>query len=458
MSLRWLDPRNLRENPSNPRTISDDRYEALKHSITVDPTMLEARPIVLDAEQQDIVMGNMRHRVICDVLADLDADTPLHRYVAEHDGVPVYEKTFASAAERREWITRDNNEYGEWIPAELAALVAQHQAEGGDMALLGFSDTEADALLALHHGEPERTEPGNPDDVPPAPARAITQPGDVWQLGDHQLVCGDAVDPETYAALDGERAWCMWTDPPYNVGYSPENRTGRGQTWDFGEERRNNPLGEHAGDARRPGAEYGAWLLDAFKLAGDHLHPGGSVYVCHADKMVRWVAQAFEDAEWYFSSQIIWLKTVLTLGRSDYHYKHEPILYGWREGAAHRWLGDRTQTTVYEVANDHYAEGRSEGYVHPTQKPYDLIRPMLENSTERGDVVLDPFAGSGSTLIACEQLGRRCRAIEIEPRYCDVIVSRWGHYAGARAELIVSGDGSDPAERDLEPVWALSTP
>jgi DNA modification methylase len=446
--LQLLDPRDLREAEENPRTIKDERYESLKRSLLADPGMLEARPIIVDAEEGDVVAGNMRLRAVLDLVEG--GDWPLAFGSDEATpAVNVFVKRFESAGQRREWMLRDNQEYGEWVPEEVASLIRLHQAEGGSLEMLGFSQAEADSLLALN-AAPEPEPEGDPDDVP-EPGRyddPITQLGDVWTLGEHRLICGDAGSAEDLNTLlsagegETETVDLIWTDPPYGVGYDAEQRESY-----FSADRLANPLGVIRGDERKSVDDYAGWLAHVLENLTVPLREGGAVYLCHADKMVEAAARAFRLADLYFASQIIWLKTVLVFGRSDYHYKHEPILYGWKSGAAHRWFGDRAQTTVIEAPTDHYGADR-EDYVHPTQKPYLLLQPCIENSSDEGEIVLDAFGGSGSTLVACERLKRRARLMELDRYYCDVIVARWLAFTGEEA---YRHDGLSAASLGLGP-------
>lgn len=419
---------DLHESSVNPRRISEERFADLQHALQADPDMLWARPVMATTDGE-VLGGNMRLRA-----AEALSWTEIPTFVLPGD-----------PATNRERMLRDNAPYGEWVPEELAALIRAHEQDGADMALLGFSEGELSGLLALTAEAPAGggLEGADPDEVPEPPEQPVTAPGDRWVLGEHRLVCASADHAESYghllrtAALDAvwdgsyEPVDCLWTDPPYGVAYDPEARASY-----FSPERLANPLGEIQGDAKQEGEPYAAWLALVFGHCCETMRPGSAAYVCHAATMMEWAARGFREAGFYLSSQLLWFKTMLVFGRSDYHWKHEPILYGWKPGEAHRWYGDRKQTTIFEVESDHYsAEGRKEGYVPPTQKPYDLIRPHLENSTQPGDVVLDPFGGSGSTLIVCELLARKARLLELDPRYCDVIVKRWERFTGREAEL-----------------------
>jgi DNA modification methylase len=295
-------------------------------------------------------------------------------------------------------------------------------------------------------------EPENdPDDAPDAPAEPVTKTGDIWVMGPHRLVCGDSTMIDPLEMLMGsERADMCWTDPPYNVAY--ETKAGKTANDDLGD------------------SEFRQFLVDAFTNAFCMLKPGAAIYVAHADTEGLNFRAAFAQAGFKLSGCLVWRKDSLVLGRSDYQWQHEPILYGWREGSRHKWYGGRKLTTVQEVGDGspftQQEDGRwtirvgdrimvvdgaatvedmlpsvfnepkpkrSEG--HPTMKPVALIERMLRNNARPGDIVFDPFGGSGSTLIAAERLGMCARLCELDPGYCDVIVKRYEAYTGRKAEL-----------------------
>ncbi len=336
-----------------------------------------------------------------------------------------------------------------WDEELLAYELSQLEEVGFAVDLIGFSQAELQELVPS-----EDQYLTDPDEVPDPPKKATTKAGNVWQLGEHLLACGDATDPGVYQALlGGEFADLCWTDPPYNVNY--QSKAGRIE---------NDNLEDSA---------FLEFLKASFGRIHDRLKPGGAVYIAHADMEGLNFRTAFFEAGFKLSGVLIWEKNSLVLGRSDYQWKHEPILYGWKPGAAHKWLGDRKQTTIAELSGNVFAQN-DDGSInvrvgnetiviegdnitaraiepsvirvdkpklsadHPTMKPIELISSMLTNSSKKGDVVLDPFGGSGSTLIAAEMLGRRARLVELDPVYCDVIVRRWEDMTGAKA--ILRGD------------------
>jgi DNA modification methylase len=372
--------------------------------------------------------------------------------------VPVIVLGHLTDAQRRALLVADNRiaENAAWDEDLLRAILGELRDEGFDLDVVGFSDDELAELLGGLDDEGTRiAPPGDPDWVPEPPPEPVTRPGDLWILGEHRVLCGDATRVADLKRLTGGRLCdAMWTDPPYNVAY--EGKAGKIANDDLS-----------AGDFAR-------FLVSAFSAAAQVLGAGAAVYVAHADTEGLAFRRAFRDAGFKLSGCLVWVKPSLVLGRSDYQWRHKPILYGWKPGSAHRWFGGRAKTTVFErpgapvrVMPDGTVQvdvggqvlvisGRElkveayEGSVfraekparnaeHPTMKPVGLILEMLENSTRRGDVVLDPFGGSGSTLIACQRSGRSALLTELEPRYADVIVERWQTFTGQRA--VLEGDG-----------------
>jgi DNA modification methylase len=298
---------------------------------------------------------------------------------------------------------------GEWDFGLLSGLLSDLDANGFDATLTGFSDSELDALLSWTP-EPELAgEEGDVDLTPPAEPESKL--GEVYQLGRHRLMCGDSTKTADFATLMGGRqAEVLWTDPPYGVSYV-------GKTKD-------------SLTIENDGAEgVGDLITRAFSAANDHMAPGCRVY-CAAPPGPHNLTfrVAFLAAGWRFHEGLVWVKNTMVLGHSDYHLKHEDILYGWKPGpgrvgrgnhAGSKWYGDHSQTSVLEFNKP------SRNAEHPTMKPTELIAHCLKNSSKTGDVILDAFGGSGSTLVACEQTGRTAYLMEIDPRYCDVIRRRY---------------------------------
>jgi DNA modification methylase len=285
--------------------------------------------------------------------------------------------------------------------------------EGFDLDLLGFTDDELGDLLQ----DPEEAHAGNTDDdaVPETPETAVTGPGDVWVLGEHRLLCGDATQLEAVErVLAGGLADMVFTDPPYNVNYAPAAK---------GKKRRiaNDNLG----------AGFEQFLRDA--CINILAVTKGAIYICMSSSELHALQRVFTEAGGHWSTFVIWAKNTFTLGRSDYQRQYEPILYGWKDGTDHFWCGARDQGDVWfikkPVSND----------LHPTMKPVELVERAIRNSSKGRDTVLDPFGGSGTTLIACEKAGRQARLIELDPKYCDVIVARWQEFTGKQAQHAESG-------------------
>jgi len=290
--------------------------------------------------------------------------------------------------------------------------------------------------LTSRGDDPDGIKDAEPSEPPVKPE---TRKGDVWILGEHRLVCGDATDPLAYTRLLGdERAQLLVTDPPYNVDYV-------GKTAD-----QLTIVNDHLADD-----EFAGLLLDSFTNAIQNIDQGGPAYVFHADSAGLIFRAAFTQAGWDLKQVLVWVKSVFALGRQDYQWQHEPILYGWRPGAAHRWHGGFDKSTLLDDGVDIERMGEAElrdllrqalretsairekkphrNELHPTCKPVPLCARLISNSSLPGDLVLDPFAGSGSTMVACEGLGRRARLIELDPRYCDVILKRYADVSGQEA-------------------------
>ena len=253
----------------------------------------------------------------------------------------------------------------------------------------------------------------DPDSTPEVQEAVVTREGDVWLLGRHRLMCGDSTDAGSVALLmAGEKADLLLTDPPYNVSYE-------GATKD------KLTIMNDSMDS----ANFRAFLADAFTAADSAMKPGAVFYIWHADSEGYNFRGAAVDAGWTIRQCLVWNKNAMVLGRQDYQWKHEPCLYGWKDGAAHLWTSDRSQTTVLEF------DKPNRNGEHPTMKPVSLFEYQMLNSTNRGAVVLDLFGGSGTTMIVAEKNGRCARLMELDPRYCDVIVRRWQEFTGQEATL-----------------------
>lgn len=362
--------------------------------------------------------------------------------------VPVIVLDHLTDAQRRAYIIADNKLAlnAGWDEKLLAEELAALKNDGFDLGLTGFGDEELDALL------PDVIDPagsGDPDAAPAVEAIPVSVTGDVWVLGRHRLLCGDSTSiDDLERLLAGEQAECIWTDPPYNVAVD-------------------GIAGKIANDDMSD-SDFAQFLSDVFTAAAAVTKPGGACYVAHSKTERMNFTKAFLDAGFHLSGNLIWRKNTFTLSRSDYQWQHEPILYGWKEGAAHRWYGGRNKTSILEfgglpfeqigenkwqfvmgetalvISGEGLQVEELRGSVlfeekparnsdHPTMKPVALVERMLSNSAKKGDVVLDMFGGSGSTMIACERLNMRAHLMELDPKFCDVIVKRWQEFTGREA-------------------------
>lgn len=336
--------------------------------------------------------------------------------------VPCLRLAHLSEAQRRAYVIADNKlAMNAGWNEEMLALELRELMEGGyDVGLTGFALPEIDELLA----DLDATKDGktDPDATPPVQPEAVTRPGDVWVMGRHRIMCGDStMIDQAQTLLGGGVADMVFTDPPYNVAYE-----GRGD----------NDLGPIKND-NMTAAQFEQFLRDVFSTYWACMKELAPIYVCHPDSATA-PKLAFETTfaeRFKRSSTIIWAKQSAGMGWRDYRAQHEPILYGWKDGSGkHYYCGDRAKTTLWQIGRDAQAS-----YVHPTQKPVDLPAEAIKNSSKAGEVVLDLFGGSGSTLMACEQTGRINRSMELDAKYCDVIVRRWQQFTGKRATLEATG-------------------
>jgi site-specific DNA-methyltransferase (adenine-specific) len=320
-----------------------------------------------------------------------------------------------------------NEAEGDKVLATLDPLAAMAESDAEKLdAILRDVDTgspELQQMLAdlaeeaglYQDGEKEVVE----DEVPEPPVDPITKPGDLWTLGDHRLLCGDSTKGEDVERLmAGAKADLWLTDPPYGVAYESAGRRGK-----------DNQHEEIENDSR-PLDEMAKFWEQAASLAYQSCSGSSSYYwfACQGgDQMM--MMMSITRAKWRVRHELIWVKDQMVFGRCDYHYKHEPILYGWKQDGTHEWNADRKQVSVLEFARPKRSDE------HPTMKPVALVAYLLGNNTTSGESVLDTFCGSGTTLIAAEQLGRKCYGMEISPQYCDVIVKRWETMTGKKAEL-----------------------
>ena len=325
--------------------------------------------------------------------------------------VPVIELTHLTETQKKALILADNKlALNAGWDAELLNLELEElELEGVDLNLVGFGEEERDAL------RPEVVNEGLTDEdaVPETPEEPITKPGDIWILGKHRLMCGDSTSMDHLATLTAGALVDMWlTDPPYNVAYEGKTKDAL--------KIKNDSMADD---------QFRQFLRDSYTAADSVMKPGAVSYIWHSDSEGYNFRGAAHDSGWKVRQCLIWKKSTIVMGRQDYHWKHEPCLYGWKEGAGHLWAADRKQTTILEF------DKPSRNGEHPTMKPVALFEYQMLNNTKGGDIVLDSFGGSGTTLIAAEKNGRIAYLMELDPKYCDVIVKRWEEFTGQKARL-----------------------
>lgn len=385
----------------NPRKITKQAMDKLCESLKSDPEFLQKRPILVNAidGRLEVYAGNQRVRaakklgwkeVPCIVDENLDAETLKSR------------------------VIKDNLSSGDWDYDILA-----NEYEIGDLLEWGFEPEDFDVDIETIEGkEPE-------DDAPELPKEPQTKLGDLYELGEHRLLCGDSTNPDdVQKLLDGREPILMVTDPPYGVNYDPEWRK------KFSNEEKR--IGQKFGSGQNIGvvrndntADWGlTWSL----------FPGSVAYIWHSAKFSTEVQKTLTNKNFVIISQIIWAKHSLTMSRGDYHWQHEPCWYVVKKGKNHNWQGSRKETTLWEIDSlkpigmKKQTDTSNEKTGHSTQKPIECMARPIRNNSAEGEEVYDPFLGSGTTLIAAEQLNRKCYGLEIDPGYCDIIVQRWVNY------------------------------
>lgn len=363
-------------NPRKKLKPGDSEYEKIKNSINefgyVDPVIVNSDMTVVGGHQRLTVLKELGFKEIDCVVIDIDK---------------TKEKALNIAL---------NKISGEWNKELLADLIKDLQTLDYDTSFTGFEPPEIDALFNELH--PKGVKEDGFDEAPPE--NPITQSGDIWLLGRHRLICGDSTKQETYEKLmENKKANLIVTDPPYNVDY--EGTAGKIQN-------------DHMEDKK-----FHEFLLAAYKCMYESLADGGSIYVFHADRETVNFRVAFKEAGFFCHQTCIWVKNSPVLGRCDYQYNHEPVLVGWKPTSGHKFYGDRKQRTTWNF------DKPTKSKYHPTMKPIALVSYPITNSSLTNSIVLDPFGGSGSTLIACEQTDRICYTIELDEKYADVIVKRY---------------------------------
>ena len=382
-------------NPRKDLKPGDPEYEKLKRSIE---EFGYVEPVIWNKTTGRVVGGHQRLKVLIDLgITEVDC------VVIEMD--EAKEKALNIAL---------NKISGDWDKDKLALLISDLQGEAFDVSLTGFDPDEIDDLFK------DSLKDGIHDDDFDIEAElkkpTFTKAGDVWTLGRHRLVCGDSTKKETYDTLmDDKKANLVLTDPPYNVNYE-------------------GTAGKIKNDHMANDAFY-QFLLDAFTNMEAVMADDASIYVFHADTQGLNFRRAFVDAGFYLSGCCIWKKNSLVLGRSPYQWIHEPVLFGWKKSGKHVWYAGRKETTVWEY------DKPKKNADHPTMKPIALLAYPIMNSSMTGTIVLDPFGGSGSTLIACEQSDRTCYTVELDEKFCDVIVKRYIEQVGSSDGVTVQRDG-----------------
>lgn len=337
--------------------------------------------------------------------------------------VPCVLVDYLTEAQKKAYIIADNRMAMDagWDEELLRVEIEALQAEAFDLSLTGFDEQEITDLF----GDDSDVQEDDFDVDEELEKPTFSKAGDVWTLGRHRLVCGDSTKSETFETLmQGRKANLVVTDPPYNVNY--EGTAGKIKNDNLADEK------------------FYQFLFDAFSNIEKVMADDASIYVFHADTEGLNFRKAFSDAGFYLSGCCIWKKPSLVLGRSPYQWQHEPCLYGWKKNGKHQWYSDRKQTTIWEF------EKTKKNTDHPTMKPIPLLAYPIQNSSMSNTLVLDPFGGSGSTLIACEQTDRSCVTIELDEKYCDVIVKRYIEQVGSADKVSVERDGKTYTFAELE--------
>ena len=448
---------SIKVNKKNPRKIDKMQFDSLVKSILVFPKMLnDLRPIVVD-ENMTILGGNMRYRALIAISTMTTDDcrnrmslaknfnkktsaekAEIEKYWAEWRKAPIVDVVKADNLDeeaKKEFIIKDNVSFGEWDNEILKAEFDLGELQDFGLDLPEFADEKVE----------EAAEEDDFSEEEAAKADTRCKDGDIWKLGRHRLICGDSTNIEVLNKLcNGLPIDLFVTDPPYNVNYEGETEQKMKIKNDNMEDR-----------------QFINFLTAAFSSACQVMRAGAAFYIWHADSEGYNFRKGLINAGLQIKQTLIWVKNRLVFGRQDYQWQHEPCLYGWKEGAAHYFISDRTNTTVIEDNADFKKMKREEllkivlemnsptvpttvihedkpqrNADHPTMKPVKLIARLIKNSSRQNDNVLDTFGGSGTTVIACEQLNRNCFMAELDEHYCDVIIARWEKLTGQKAEKL----------------------
>ncbi len=431
--------------PKNPRFIRDDKYRKLLRSIKDNPEMLTLRELVAVpwGGLFVVVGGNMRLRAL--------------KELGHKEAVCTVVPEGWTMDQIKDFILKDNSSFGEWDIDDLLNEWEEARIAAAAIDIPDIPDPK--------DSEGQDAEDDNFDVSGNTPKKATSRDGDLYRLGNHRLICGDSTKEEYLEALMGdEQADLLVTDPPYNVDYNSKNEAlnaaGKGN-------RVQRDIANDSMDAQT----FKDFLCKAFANANTYLKPGGVFYIWHAGTEGLNFKLAVKETGWELKQILIWVKNNIVLGRLDYQWKHEPCLYGWKPGASHYFVARRDLTTLMEdealdlnaltkqelkdlltkvlslPTTDIHEDKPMHSAGHPTMKPVPLIGRLISNSSRRKGIVLDIFGGSGTTLIAAEQLGRCCRMVEFEPVYVDVIIKRWEELTGMKAQLIGNiHEGREPKE------------
>ena len=396
-----IEKKNVKEllpadyNPRKDLKPGDPEYEKLKRSIE---QFGYVEPVIWNEQTGRVVGGHQRLKVLTDM------------------GITEVDVVVVSLSEDKEKALNIalNKISGAWDNEKLALVIADLQGTDFDVSLTGFDPEELDDLFRddVKNGVKEDDFDVDAELEKPCFSKA----GDLWLLGDHRLFCGDSTKPDTFDLLmNGKKANLVVTDPPYNVNY--EGSAGK---------IKNDSMAED---------QFEQFLLDAYLQMEAAMADDASIYVFHSDSHGLAFRKAFDAAGFYLSGCCIWKKQSLVLGRSPYQWQHEPVLFGWKKKGKHQWYTGRKESTIWE-----FDKPKKNGD-HPTMKPVALMSYPIMNSTMTGCLVLDPFGGSGSTLIACEQTGRVCYTVELDEKFCDVIVNRYRDQVGTAEKITCQRDG-----------------
>jgi DNA modification methylase len=394
-------------NPRKDLRKGDSEYEKLKRSIE---TFGYVEPVIWNKRTGHIVGGHQRFKILKEQGA------------TEIDCVVVD----MEEAEEKALNIALNKVSGDWDMPKLAELLEDLDKSMFDVSLTGFDAAEIEDLFSKVHDKDVNDDDFDADKALEDIKNPISKSGDIWLLGKHRLICGDSTKlSDVEKLMDGKKANLCVTDPPYNVNYSA------------GKENERVIKNDHMEDSK-----FYDFLLAAYKNMFTVLDDGAGAYIFHADTEGLNFRKAFKDAGFHLANVCIWVKQSLVLGRSDYQWQHEPVLYGWKPTGKHRWYADRKQTTVWNF------DRPTNSPDHPTMKPIPLMAYPIQNSSMTNCIIYEPFAGSGSTLIACEQIGRICYAVELDEKYCDVIVKRYIETAGEDGVFLLR-DGEKIAYKDV---------